>query len=680
MKKKYIIGTILILLTMSVLFIVSYSWFEGELKDKTVTSNEVKITTSKDLILSYKGSTYSSLNISDIINENFEFAQVTTTGLYNSNVYKIDYVKELDGLPAEYTNATANVDYLEFTVKLTSQQNRKRVYIDSVNSGFQNASPDSFFTSGNYTGIRPADCMRCSLSYQDSNTSSNRTIVFGNNQIGTNTNYNADGTLNTETPIINSFMYAKTLSEKDTYSYVLTEALNRKSDYSYLYYKGVKQTNARIKGTTTEDQNYCHLTGDQIVTHFTDYDFGAVNESNVAYENGILFDLEPYQEKNITIRIWLEGAAIPDTETSNTYIAGQGITFALRFSSTEDFNVLCNTKYISNEENYNSFNVSDAVNTYLGTNHGASFTSAVFDRNSENYKLKSTPTDTVSSTLTVDGKTYTRTLVDGTYYYKCSTEVDGVEVDPLWYDVLNASAKIQYKSLKWKLISNVKNRYYYSSDLGNTTKQITIANLNASNDVVVNSSALYGESFSLIGYVDFETGNDMAIINEKYIVSKLYESVEFEQVLDATNASGYMSGSIGNHTCSKPFSDIIKDAYNSDSVYLSSTNFSYNIKGTTSQGNYTYSELVWELGTGTDSNISITTIDKEKYLVINNWENIQNSTYLYSGSTTPADYCFTITGKTTVSPTGTNGLSSATTFNVITITIIINNGKGYPTT
>jgi len=537
MNKKYIKTIVMTVVTTVLMFVVSYAWFDGDYYNKNIYNNEVNISTSKDLILSYKNVVYTQLNLKNILPEEFEFGQVSSTGLNNSKFYKINYEKELDNLPAEYVEAVANEDYLEFNIKITASDTPKRVYLDCVNSGFKDAT-NAF---EGYTGIKPADCMRCSLSFSDSSTSTNRTIVLANSSIGSYPNSS------------NVSVYNNCVQENDLVRYARDNGGNEIKTRP-LYEGGIAQYNKSIEPKEIGDE-YADVTGIQIPNYFTDFDYSGTSTLNsMTEENAILFDLMPYQEKNITVRIWLEGSTIPETEASLNYIAGRYITFNLKFNSTTDKSVDYNVRYIDPGMNI------DTINDYLGRTGKDAFSNVIIDEASSDYKFRNYVKSGSDYRINDGGVVYTYTLDSTTGYYHCTNS----NYDKLYYNIERSAAYVPYSALSWKL-NNVSKRRDYGETVDTVsiaridavTNKIVIPNYRFTNNSIVYDAPIRGETFTLIGYYG-------GVVENFVVVNELYVSADVNTVEEKVYVTN--SGMVSENTFSKSIETIVTELNNNDSL------------------------------------------------------------------------------------------------------------------
>ena len=495
MKKKYILTFTIIMQVVALLFVVSYSWFVGDYDSKDINGDDINISTTEDLILSYKNETYSSLNLNTILSPKFVFEQVSSTGLDNDLFYKIDYTPNLNNMPASYVEATANEDYIEIDVTISSVSKAKRVYLDGVNSGFFVGEEDGEALS---TDMTAANAMRCSVSYTDQ-YSNKRTIVFANNWYKSTTTYGENDVVLDDTHIV---------LQKDTH---LINYIDGYQTYSnglplYVNYAETREVN---DGNGVIRYEAITPTGVENAVPFSSYDY------NSSKENLVLFDLNPYTVKDLKIKIWLDGTAC-NLNNGVDLISGRPVKFTLRFASSLEMGVECSTKLVEagmKIDTIRKYNAKATDFTFTDSNDPFYISYA-----SDYYALKNeyfvNNGATLSYSRVVNGvltqRTYNKVIVDGVSLYKSDD-------DPLYYNLDEKKGYVKYGDLLWKLS--------YPGYLPSDTKP-TYATIDNYNYVVINNNGSIGDSFTLVGYVVCN-GKDVTVVNDSYIYGNAINVTEF---------------------------------------------------------------------------------------------------------------------------------------------------------
>lgn len=569
MKKKYILTLTIIMQVVALLFVVSYAWFLGDYNNRNIINDEINISTTEDLILSYKNETYTSLNLNSVLSPKFTFEQVSSTGLDGDLFYKIDYTPKLNNMPAQYVEATVNEDYIELDLTLSSVSKAKRVYLDGINSGFFVGEEDGDPLA---TDMTAANAMRCSISYTDQ-YGNKRSIVFANEW------YKSSVTYSQENPsqIID-----------DTRIILLEDTYDKDENTGNQYYvDGVPQyvnyaENLVVNNPGGGELVYNAITASGIenAIPFTCYDF---NNSN---ENLILFDLNPYTVKDIKLKIWLDGTACKttpigegDNQSYRDLISGRPIKFNLRFASSMNLGVECSTKIV--EEGMQI----DTINTYstISNNITASKENNPFfvSYTDDYYQLKTEYYTVSGNTLNyrytgsgaVINRTYQKVTIGGVDYFK-DTRNEGTEsnpVDPLYYDLAEKKAYVKYGDLNWGIS-------YPGYNAADTLPNY--ATINGSTHKVVVGHGYKGDFFTLIGYV-YANGKKLVVVNENYTFGDAIEVNKYDPIAITSNKiydGVYNDGLIGMYNNTEDFFTVIINGVSTTFDYDDHSHFIWVVK------------------------------------------------------------------------------------------------------
>jgi len=570
MNKKYLLTLIIFCQVCMILFVVSYSWFGGHYYDRTITGDDIEISTTEDLILTYKNTTYSSLRINDVIDTSFIFEQVSSTGLGDDEFYKIDYSTNLIDQPAKYVEATANVDYIRLDVTLSSASKAKRVYLDGVNSGFFLGETDGTYLDESTENVNyqyrnlAADCMRMSISYIDQD-SNNRYVVLSNNSY-------------------------KSYVIKDN------DIVDKETNGNPMYLNGERQYTHNY-AENRNDKTATTPTGIENTLVFEEFDINANNE------NMILFDLLPYQVKALRICIWLDGTACHKNDDGYDRISGRPVICSLRFSSSTNTGVEYSTKLV--EEGMRISTIADIKTNYAGkltynesansysipyANGYYAMKSELIKKNGSNYDYSYAGVTRTYVPIIINNRNYYVDYNNSTSALRAAAVASHTNVDPFYYDLQTNQAYIMYDELSYKLKSNVKN-----SVTGDTKTLGTIGN----DYYITIGDGDINDTFNLIGYVTLN-GNDEDLTND-IIVPVVVETYVFDNAITVVEPTPVAIKQI-NYGTNQYQTSIIHDYYNMGD------NFSVIINGERTNVNYSDGDqFIWTVqNLSTSSGKSIT--------------------------------------------------------------------------
>lgn len=309
LKSKQIVAInlflIFILMTVSV-----YAWFATQVNN-TVDAYDIQVNADESLQLSFDNVTWSgTLNLADLKNANNEsvldtmkFVEVTSDG----NTFRIPQLTQktnyaIVNTSAAFSSATANQDYLEFTVNMRSKE-KLNVYLSSDSK----AAPSSTVFKGNGCG-NPS-------SYATGDDSFSKDCIVGALRVGYKDNSGTDQIWITNPEFhlnnkVGSSTYTMDIDAgKTEYSDGPTSINEGVSDffwnnpYKHYYYNGNTLTS---KTVITELSDSVTQIPTDTKTHIAV--LGGTPDSNGYYSDSVKF------------RVWIEGC---DTEARRALVDGR---------------------------------------------------------------------------------------------------------------------------------------------------------------------------------------------------------------------------------------------------------------------------------------------------------------------------------------------------------------------
>ena len=309
LKSKSIVAInlflILILMTVSV-----YAWFASQVNN-TVDAYDIQVEANESLELSFDEITWNgTLNLADLksgddsVLDTMKFVEVTSDG----TTFRIPQLTQktnyaVVNTSAGFNTATANKDYLEFTVNMRSKEKLK-VYLSSdsmaapvstVVTGANSGNPSTYASGANAFS---KDCIVGALRVGYANNSGTKYIWI------TNPEYH----LNNK---VGSADYSMTVNASATYADG-TNPITEGEDFywnnpkAHYYYNGTTLTKKATSGVLSS-------LPDSVTTAPTATSTLVARLEGTADANG-------YYTDSVTFRVWIEGC---DTEARRALVDGK---------------------------------------------------------------------------------------------------------------------------------------------------------------------------------------------------------------------------------------------------------------------------------------------------------------------------------------------------------------------